>query len=465
MKKAAVLFVYIDMQASTFFSMGLGISSLSGFLKKHGRGTGLVYYKRSSDDAQLLAKIKEMEPNILAFYSTSVSVDVVKRLSAKVRGEFPSLYQAYGGSHATLVSETLREIESLDALCVGYGELPLLELCRALELGQRPADAPGFWLRATGQTEDEITVKQPWIPGENVDEYVNFDPMLFLGEFRQHLEFKEENCRLEIIFNRVCPFGCAFCSNEGLRKVLGRRNFLPSPRRSVEALRQALDETGLKFVAIHDDIITLHKQWFKTFIQLYMERISLPFSCNLRAGTFDDEDAALLKQAKVAETWIGLESGNDYIRNTIMRKGVSREQLLRSFALLQKHKIFAVTQNLIGVPEETPEAFIETIKLNAELNPGDSFLSVFYPYPTTSLFERCRKDQLILPHDQDFVERNETTLNLPGFPAVQIRFFCDNFHRLQEYHKKWLKTPAGVMPELTAENSQEIVKRMLGQGG
>jgi radical SAM superfamily enzyme YgiQ (UPF0313 family) len=465
MNKATVLFVYVDLQASTSFSMGLGISSLSGYLKKHGRNTALVYYKRVSDDARLAEKIRQAQPNILAFYSTSVSVDVVKRLSAQLRSEFPSLYQAYGGIHATLVPETLNETGTLDALCTGYGELPLLELCRRIEEGRTPVDVPGLRVRTRRGEGEEVVVNSPWVPPADVDEYVTFDPLLFLNEFRGRPGFQEANCRLEIIFNRVCPFGCAFCSNERLRKVLGRGGFRPSPEHSVTVLRQALDETGLKFVAIHDDILTLDKAWFREFMCLFMERIGLPFSCNLRAGTFDEEDVALLKKAKVAETWIGLESGNDYIRNKIMRKGVSRKQLSHSFDLLRKHGVFAITQNLIGVPEETPAAFIETVKLNAALKPGHSFLSVFYPYPTTSLFERCRRDGLIAPHDQDFVERNETTLHMPQFPPEDIRFYSENFYRLQEYHRKWLEAPAAALPELTAENSRLIVERMLGENG
>jgi radical SAM superfamily enzyme YgiQ (UPF0313 family) len=462
MKTAHVLFVYVDFQASTSFSMGLGVSSLSGFLKRHGRTSSLIYYKNSSDEALLFKRVREAAPEIIAFYSTSVSADVVKRLSAGLRREFPDLFQAYGGIHAILVPEILAEIQTLDALCAGYGELPLLELCERIETGRSAEDVPGMWVRTRLNGQERILRKKPWIPTGDVDSLVNFDPVLFLDEFERYPGFNRRNCRLEVIFNRVCPFGCTFCSNERLRTVLGKNRFLPSPERAAEVLRQALDDTGLSFVAIHDDILTLNKAWFKRFMELFVERIALPFSCNLRAGTFDEEDAALLRRAGVAEVWIGLESGNDHIRNTVMRKGISKEQLRQSFALLRKYHIHAVTQNLIGVPEESPETFLETVKLNAELMPGDSFLSVFYPYPTTSLFERCRSEGLITPHDQSFVERNQTTLALPGFPAEEIAFYTANFHRLQRYHRRWLDAPAGAMPELTAANAKQIAREMPG---
>ena len=44
-----VLFIYIDINSSTDFCTGLGVASISGYIKKFSRATELVYYRDEND--------------------------------------------------------------------------------------------------------------------------------------------------------------------------------------------------------------------------------------------------------------------------------------------------------------------------------------------------------------------------------------------------------------------------------
>ena len=91
---------------------------------------------------------------------------------------------------------------------------------------------------------------------------------------------------------------------------------------------------------------------------------------------------------------------------------------------------------MIGLPEETPEQFLETIKLNAKVMPEYRSLSVFFPYPATALYDKCIKDNLFprsMEDEEFFLEREDTTLELPNFPRKNISFYVNNFQNLVRY--------------------------------
>ena len=141
----------------------------------------------------------------------------------------------------------------------------------------------------------------------------------------------------------------------------------------------------------------------------------------------------LLKSANIDRVFLGLESGNDYIRNTIMKKAIAKEQIIKAVELLHGYDICLHLQNIIGVPHETPKKFIDTIKLNAESWPAFSEFGVFYPYPKTELHDMCVRENLISKNYDDVIERNYPVLDLPYFPKSKIMFYFHNFRHLIRY--------------------------------
>ena len=456
-----ILFIYINTNSSSSsLNIGLGVASLSGYLKKFGHETFLVYFN-NFDMKYLENKIETASPDVIGFYSTSSGYLKVKELSLRIRQKNYHIHQVYGGIHATLVPETIYDIETLDALCFGYGEVPLLRYMEHISSGAVPQHIPGLWIRPSLQDSTIITQSEVFFPHthKNIDEFLKFDYELFLNEFERFTEFNRSDYKLEVIFNRSCPFKCAFCSNHNLNELYGNRIFSSSPERSIDFLKMALEQTKLSEVYIHDDCLTLNRKWYEKFITRYAEEIGAPFYCNLRVGTFNEEDVRLLKKANVLRVWVGVESGNDFIRNEVMNKKITKEQLREGFRLLHKYNITANTQNMIGVPHETPDRFIDTILLNAELKPEHSTIGIFYPYPKTKLHEICKREKYIMEDIADgHEERDKPVLKIPSFSTEEILFYYKNFNFLIEYQKKRIENPRLYFYPLNPYTSRYIVK-------
>ncbi len=145
-------------------------------------------------------------------------------------------------------------------------------------------------------------------------------------------------------------------------------------------------------------------------------------------GTFDGPvlDALIDSNCKMAIT--GIESGNDYIRNKIANRRLSRDHIITSLTNLKESGISLYINNMIGFPEETFDQFVDTININAIIGPKRSNAAVYYPSPGTKLYSKCIKDGIIESHRIDVKkERFNTVLDLAGFPKKQM--MCQSAHR------------------------------------
>jgi radical SAM superfamily enzyme YgiQ (UPF0313 family) len=156
----------------------------------------------------------------------------------------------------------------------------------------------------------------------------------------------------------------------------------------------------------------------------------LSFGTNLRI--FDTLNVDLifknLKKANFTSVTIGLESGNERIRQEVLNRKYSNESIIRAVKTAKKYGINVGLFNLVGLPTETLNDFQDTLKLNQDLQPGWHATSIFFPYKGTRLYDLA-KEQGLLPEKLEFKEeRQHAVLDLPGFSKKQIQRAFDSFH-------------------------------------
>jgi radical SAM superfamily enzyme YgiQ (UPF0313 family) len=462
-----VLFVYYDTSASDPPRIGFGVAYLSAFLKKHGHETKLSYFRSSNELNYTLSLIEEWEPQIVAHSSTSSSFYSVGDVVRKIRRRFPDLFQICGGNHVSLLPDEFLKLPELDAICIGYGEYPLSELADAIQDGKDYKNIKNLHIRFNGKIIKNSLREFP----EDLDSFIPCDRKLFLDELNRHsipLPYDTgifgKNVQ-EFIFSRGCPFECTFCCNHALKKLgSGKYINFPSVSKCIDEMVQVKQEMNMTGVDIHDDILTLNKNWFRDFMLEYKKKVSLPFICNLRVNCFNKEDVRYLKESGCAVAVLGIESGNEYIRNKVMRKKIKYEDIISAYNLLHKFGIITFSQNIIGLPEETPGRFLDTIRINARIIPNYTQLYVFYPYPGTVLYNHCVKENLFEERNNEILshERVDTILKLPDFPREDILFYMNNFKRLIRY--EYLSNRYGIIKKILPLNlkNQKIIIRVMG---
>ncbi len=429
-----ILFVYTDINVrGGARSYQFGIGSLSAVLKRSGHQTGLHYMYGRYDTAPLKAEIANFQPDIIAFSAVSPQFQYVRQIVADLQ-PFRA-FSLLGGQHATLAPECLEHLPGLNAVCVGEGEQPMLELVEALQAGKSVDAIRNLWIRK----QDGTLIRNPTRPFiENLDDLPFVDRELFDYQAIVNSDFDTAL----FMFSRGCPYNCTFCSNHALRvKQEGRYVRFRSVESCLHEIREVSHRYRVKALYFNDDCFTARRDFVEEFCARYKEELSLPFDINARPETLNDDMCRRLKEAGCRRISIGIENGSEKFRREVLGRSTTNEQIVRAFEACRKAGLKTKSFNIVGFPMETPAIFRETVELNARIHPDSVIIGIFEPYPGTKLAEVCLKEGFMNPGhmDQAFMGRTDTILNMPQFPRREIlrcfRNFAFNVYRKNNFKK------------------------------
>jgi magnesium-protoporphyrin IX monomethyl ester (oxidative) cyclase len=109
----------------------------------------------------------------------------------------------------------------------------------------------------------------------------------------------------------------------------------------------------------------------------------------------DDDILGAMCSAGMVRTSLAIESGSEYIRNKVMGKSLSTEQIYKVVNLTKKYNaLYVQAYFIIGMPEDTEETLQETYNLIDNINIDYPRPANIVPFPGTALFDQCYKDNL-----------------------------------------------------------------------
>ena len=82
---------------------------------------------------------------------------------------------------------------------------------------------------------------------------------------------------------------------------------------------------------------------------------------------------------------MGLELSSDKFREHNLNRFVDSKKIIRAFKILKKNKINTTAYNIIGLPEQSEDSIIDTIKFNRKIRPNVSSVAYYSAYEGTSL--------------------------------------------------------------------------------
>jgi radical SAM superfamily enzyme YgiQ (UPF0313 family) len=366
-----------------------GILLISSVLKQAGHQVSLVV---ATEEDPVEAALR-LRPDVVGYTVYTGPHTWYLELNQRIRAQLPGVFSIFGGPHPTFFPEMI-EREGVDGLCIGEGEYATLDLMNALGRNGEgvtlidPA-IPNWWFKLKGEVVRNPL--RPLLTGEELDALPFSDRNLLYAAHQQSRRTKIK----PFITGRGCPYDCAFCFNKAYSDLYGgqgRRFRRRSVDNVIRELKEVTSRYDVRFVLFMDDTFILQDEWLKEFMGRYKAEIrqdgrSLPFWCQVRANLVNDEKMALFKDAGCVSVSFGLEAGNDRLRNAVLNRNMSREQILDAAETLRRHGITFMTNNMLGLPTGTLENDFETLALNAECRPAYANVFLFQPYPKTALGE------------------------------------------------------------------------------
>ncbi len=394
-----------------------GIAQLASIIEKNGWNVELLHYTKPVSKEKFLNDLYKSNPTIIGF---SVRTGVWRKAKEMINWSSKlGKYTIIGSYHPTLWPNEVIKWRGVDAICIGEGENPIKQLVRYFPSMNKVYNIKSLWFNVKKGKNCIIKKNDVCNIEHNLDSLPL--PKFDIFNFSKLLSSKIKSAT--IILTRGCPFTCTYCWNNFARNLYPNKHQyvrFRSPENSINLIKNVLRIfPELKSFRFQDDLWPFWTDWFDKFYLLYKKEINLPFECHLRAELLNENIIKKLKDINCKGIYFGVESGNDFIRNKILKRNQRKEDIINAFDLCHKYKIRTHSYNIFGIPHENMIRALDTIKLNARLAPTDMFYFIFFPYAGTELSNLAIKHKFFDPRKPlDPI----VNIEMPDFKKDQIRF-------------------------------------------
>ncbi|MDD5457196.1 MAG: radical SAM protein [Candidatus Margulisbacteria bacterium] len=422
--------------------IAFGISYISAVLKANKYNTDILVLSSNYGKAYvklLEEKINNNNPELICFTAVSSQYSFISQVADYIKNIRPDIFLVIGGAHASLAPDNVIT-DSFNALCIGEGEFPTLELAQKIRDKEEITAIPNLWIKKT-----EIVEKNNSRPFMHDLDILPFPDR---ESWQPWIDEKNE-ARIAVLLGRGCPYSCTYCSNHALRKLAtGKYVRLRTVKNIIEEIKHLLGKyPDHRSYYLEVETLTINKEWlFELCEQLHNLNSTLNnpigFSANYRVSknALDDAIFQALKKANFVSLNIGLESGSERVRREILDRSYTNDEFLQAVSLARKYGLKVNLYNLVGLPGETYNDYLETVKINRIARPDSVMTSIFFPYPGTKLYDRCIENGY-LPNKINFSrERRRGVLEMPLFSRRKIMnaYVWFEYRIYKAYKPRWL---------------------------
>lgn len=358
---------------------------------------GTYYYGIMEKD--LKEKITNYEPDVIGISCHyAFSHQGAYRIAVLAKTLNPKIVTIIGGLFPTIYKEkVLSDCQSLDYLLIGESEqtLPLL-LSELSSHGSAKLEAiDGLIYRKDNKIVNNG--KKSFI--DNLDSLPY--PARDLVDIKRYMNTKTvlyglgAQPALSLLTSRSCPNRCSFCN---MWLIHGSRWRPRSPDNVLGEIDEIVNKYQARHVFIMDDNFTFDPERVKVICNGIIQK-GYRFSWNTPDGIsvkkIDAELARLMKRAGCSNVCIGIESGSEDIRNRLMKKNVSDQEIINAIKHFNSAKIPVGAFIILGMPGENKTHFQETINFLKRLNLSFVIVTFAIPFPGTELYANLIQEGII----------------------------------------------------------------------
>ena len=414
-----VLFVERDIE----YIDPMNVMLLSALARQDGHATFLTIL--SADDLE--ADLRRIKPDVVAFSAKTGEHTTYIRANEAVKKYSSNFFTIMGGPHPTFFPGLI-QTHDFDAVGVGECDDGWRELLTALAAG-RSIDAianivtrGNAWkvLRARKKAPELVQLAgaaasaRPEYDLEIISEHLRprktvLDDLPF---YDRELVYSKTHLRSfplrSFMSSRGCPYQCTYCFEPKYNIMYAGKGPIYnrySVKRLCAELRELTERWPTQFIKFYDDMFILDRKvdaWLEEFAEVYPREVGLPFFCLTRANVLTEENLAALKRAGLHSLTMSIEAGNEYVRNTIVKRHMKQEQIEKAYELCEREGIVTFANTILGIPVrkdvmeqqgKTPIDYdIESLDINIRCRVTYADFPVLHPYPGCELTEYAIKN-------------------------------------------------------------------------
>jgi radical SAM superfamily enzyme YgiQ (UPF0313 family) len=372
-------------------------------VKEYAKGQ-VAYEKTVNDNTNIMwKKISENimihNPQIVGITCVTPAKDLVDKIASLIKSIDKNTVIIAGGHHPTFCEAETLENPNIDFVIKGEGEIPLLELVKAVKSqSSNIRNIPSIAFKENG----DIVSNPDGTLIQNLDRLP-----LPARDLVIDCDYKKYNSHY-VSTARGCPYSCIFCSDRKLWKRTVRRRSIKNVIDEIMHLNENYDVNSFDIV---DGTFTYHPAYLKEFCLTLIEKgINTKWRCTARYNNINEKMLKLLKKANCSGLYFGLESGSERILKSI-NKELTVERIIEASGLVNKSGIKSITSVLLGLPNETQDDIECTLRLIKQIKTDIIDINSYVPLPGTRLYD-----------NMDLEERKKIDWRKVGFKSYNNHF-------------------------------------------
>lgn len=346
-----------------------------------------------------------------------------------------------GGPNATAnYFKLLSECPEIDFICTADGEYPMLEILQYVNNEIKKDEIHDvvyfddkknivknnkkdlvFDLDALGMPDYDLL---------QMERYFSYEKKGIMS--RNKFSYNGADRAVSLVTSRGCPYKCVFCS---VHIHAGRKFRMYSVEHTLNHLENLVKKYGVRHIHFEDDNLTLDRERFKEIMQGIISR-ELKFTWDTPNGVFantiDEEMLILMKKTGCIYLVIGVESGDQFILDNVIKKQpLSIKEVKRVFSLGKKVGIDMQAFYIIGFPGEKKVNILRTLNFalyHLIVNNVIPHIAIARADPGTELFKTATENNHLF--------KNKVISNTIG---VHSDMFVRHVIETKEFSHKYLE--------------------------
>ncbi len=402
---------------------------LASLLRDRGHSVDLIDANGSDIGyPELESRLRSIPYDALIFRFTPTTFDHDQRLaqiSKAVRPDAATVGLSW--TLRTLPREVLGEAPAMDVYLRHEYEAVGPRLVDTLEDGHDLSAVPGIAYREDGRVA--VTLDAAPFPDYDAlplpayDLLPSLDPYFISARAGQPFTI--------MYTSKGCPYACSFCT-------VARTKWKDRSAESVLAeLRYLRDHHRVRTVSFFDETFTMSKKRVRAICEgIRQEGLDIRWYCNTRVHLVDPDLLHDMRSAGCSGISFGVESGNQGILDSVS-KGATVAQAENAIRSAKKAGIKTYCAFILGLPGETRETAMDTIRFANRALPNGAQFNVLAPYPGTELHEQLQQQGLLPAVDWRKMYQDAAVVGTEALTPEELNDLRHLAYRKLYFNPRW----------------------------
>jgi radical SAM superfamily enzyme YgiQ (UPF0313 family) len=323
----------------------------------------------------------------------------------------PRLIVMYGAAVKPLLTR-IKADPVLDAVIVGEPDQPMLELLS----GKPLAEIAGVTYRDGGEWKSNAD--RPFDKALDAMAFPRWDLLPFEKYTMPRSAAAGTMRFLPMLSSRGCPFGCNYCPYPVGQGLPWRSR---SATNVVDEMEHLVRSFGVEYVIFRDPLFSANKKRVAEICSEIIRRgVKVTWRCETRIDCLDEATIDLMSKAGCTGVNFGVESSDPQIQKNVERKPITEAQFVETVRLLREHHISTFAFFVVGLPGDTVDTILASIRFALKLNASWTQFTVATPFIGTKLHDWAAEQGFIAKDRYTIVSSHEGSMGNENLSPAQV---------------------------------------------